>query len=348
MRQRTRFYFILAVGTLLLLLFSVLHIGFGRTALSPYEVVAALRGVPVEPFHSQIVVDMRVPRVLIALVAGAMLGLAGTVLQYVTRNPLAEPGMTGIAAGGVLAIVLVLTETDWFASAAAARWLPIVALAGGLATGGIVYWLQWQRGSRSAPARLILFGVLVTAVLQAVISFLMLMDNESIGMAMMWLIGSLNGRTWAQWHLFWPWAAVTIPLCLLSARAINVLRLGEETAQGLGQRVGQVKLGLFLIAATLTAGAVSAVGALGFIGLIGPHIARRLVGHDARAVLPCSAVCTALLLLVADYVSQVLSISSSFAATQRSGLPVGAVTALIGVPFFVVLMLRGLRPKQRQ
>lgn len=321
--------------TFLVAVLFVLHIGLGSVALTPAEVLWALRDEAVEPFHRQIVWDLRLPRALIAILAGAMLGLAGAILQAVLHNPLAEPGLTGVGAGCALAAVLWLSTGQ--ALAMPGHTLPLVALVGGLAAGLLVYALSW--GGQIDPLRLVLTGILVSAVLQSGVSLVILLGTEALGGALAWLIGSLNGRVWTHWAIMWPWACVALPLGLASAGVANVLQLGDDVASGLGLRREWARGGLLAVAALLTAGTVAVVGALGFIGLIGPHIARRLVGTDARRVFPLSIVLTAALLVGADMLAQTVTFRTSVGGVDiRTGLPVGAVTALLGAPFFLYLI----------
>lgn len=328
--------FLAGVGALVIAL-AALHIGLGTVRIAPGEVAAALLDRAADPVHRQIVWELRLPRTLIALVAGAMLGLAGALLQAITRNPLASPSLTGVSAGGVLAVVAWLSFAP--AGLAAAGVLPLLALAGGLTTITLVYALSWQGGSD--PTRLALSGILVGAICSAITLILLVLDAQRIGSVLRWIIGSVNGRVWVHWEILWPWALAALPLGLLSAGAANALGLGDATAAGLGQRPERARAALLFVAALLTAGAVAVVGAIGFIGLIGPHLARRLVGDDARRAFPLSAVVAAAILLAADVVAQALTLEFPFGdATRRAGLPVGALTALLGAPFFLYLMLR--------
>ncbi|MBD2246554.1 iron ABC transporter permease [Nostoc sp. FACHB-888] len=331
---RVKYHVLLGLSAIACLLLLILHLCLGSVALTPKEVLAALFNQPAEILHRQIVWDLRLPRALIALLCGAMLGLAGAILQSITQNPLAEPGLTGTTSGGVLLVVFWLT----FAPQAMqlGSILPLIALVGGLAASGLVYTLSRQR-DRSNPLYLILNGVIVSTFVQSLTSLFLVVKQQSLGMILLWLIGSLNGRVWVHLNAILPWSLVALPLGLASAGIANVLHLGDDMAVGLGLPVEKARAGLFLVAAMMSAIAVSVVGAVGFIGLIGPHIARQLVGLDARRVFPLSALLTTLLLLTADLVAQAMIIE---VGSVRSGLPVGAVTALLGAPFFLYLVLR--------
>jgi iron complex transport system permease protein len=263
------------------------------------------------------------------MLAGAMFGLAGAILQTIMRNPLAEPEMTGATSGAVLFAVLWLSQ-DPRQLAQPGLFLPFVALLGGLVGGGLVYLLSWQ--GQNVPDRLVLTGVIISAVLRSGTSIILLLRQEALGSILLWLIGSLNGRGWTQWNVIWPWALVALPLGLAGASLANVLQLGEASATSLGLRVAWTRLSLFFVAVLLTASAVAVVGGIAFLGLIAPHIARRIVGSDARRLFLFSTVLGAEILLAADAVTQAIS--------QPATIPVGASLALLGVPYLLYLVWR--------
>jgi iron complex transport system permease protein len=212
--------------------------------------------------------------------------------------------------------------------------LPFAGMVGALLSIAAVYLLT-QRLTGD-PYRFALEGIILSAVLASITSLLLIRNGTELPTVLLWMIGSLNAKVWPDWNTLWPWAVVTIPAGLMCARAANALRFDDDIATGLGFRVRTARLGLFLAAATLTAGAVSVVGDIWFIGLIGPHIARRIVGHDGRRLLPMSALVSALLLLLADLLIQLLP-------GNLSTVPDGAVTAMLGAPFFLYLLVRSRR-----
>jgi len=343
------FGMVLAGFAVLLAGLAVLHLSVGTVALTPWEVLEALGGGE-DALDRQIVWELRVPRVLVTLVAGAMLGLAGAVLQALTRNPLAEPGLLGVSSGAVLLIVIVtLMSTGGSLSGVMelGLLLPVVGMAGGLGAGLVVYMLSYERGGGAEPMRLILVGILVAGINSALITVLLLGARaEDVQRIVSWTMGSTAGRVWSHWEILWPVALVAIPLGLASVGWVNSLQLGDGVARGLGLRVEPVRFGLLAVSALLTAGAVSVVGAIGFIGLIGPHAARLIVWNDARRLFPLSLVLAAMLLVGADIVARTADIGWIAEMMGREGvrhanLPVGAITALLGAPFFLVLLLRG-------
>jgi iron complex transport system permease protein len=338
---------LLLLGIVILLLI-VLHIAVGTLDFSPRQIVLALVNQAEELLHQQVVLGLRLPRALVAIVAGGMLGLAGAILQTITRNPLAEPGLMGVSSGAVLAIVLYIVSDaggDAWAGVDSGLILPLVGMVGGLVTGLLVYWLSYDRGSD--PMRLVLVGVLVAGINGALISLVLLAAQESEIMRIVrWTIGSTSGRVWVHWQTIWPVALAAIPLGLLSAGLANTLQLGDSVATGLGVRVEAARVLLLAVAALLTAGAVSVVGGIGFIGLIGPHAARMVVGSDVRRLFPLSVVFTAILLIASDIAARTITIGwvgllTGLEIPDTAGLPVGAVTAMLGAPFFLFLLLRG-------
>lgn len=237
--------------------------------------------------------------------------------------------MTGATSGAVLAVVLWLAQAGG-AQADPGPLLPLIALAGGIVAGGIVYVLGGSR--HTVPIRLILTGLLVSAILRSVVSIVLLLHAEQLGGIVLWLIGSLNGRVWVHWDVLWPYGVIAVPLGLACARWANLLQLGDASAIGLGLPVNLARAALLFVATLLAAGAVAIVGGVAFLGLIAPHIARRITGADARRVFPLSMLLGAGLMLAADILAQV--------ALQPISLPVGAVLAVLGAPFFLYLLRR--------
>lgn len=326
---------ILIGGVVLVLVLLVLHVSIGTADVSPGDVIAVLTGQQVDRVTHIVVWDLRLPRALVAILAGAMLALAGALMQAVTRNPLAEPDLTGASAGGVLFAVLWLSQAMVGLNTGDPNaGVPFIAMLGSIIAGGAVYFLSRSRGQTNT-VRLILTGVLVNALARSLTSLVLLKNQNAISGILLWIIGSLAGRTWVHWDTIWPWALVTIPLGIACAGLANVLHLGDEVAAGLGLKVERTRAMLLFVAVLLTAGAVSVVGALGFLGLVAPHITRRLVGNDARRVFPLSCLMGASMLLVADIIARSL--------TRVVELPVGAVMSIIGAPFLIFLLYRGTR-----
>ncbi|GEK22326.1 iron ABC transporter permease [Cellulomonas xylanilytica] len=276
------------------------------------------------------VLDQRTPRLLAALLAGAALGLAGTTVQAVARNPLAEPGLLGITGGAgvgaVLAIVLFPGAPFWVTSAAAA--------VGALATFALVYALANRRGLSSD--RLVLVGIGVSAAATSLITLIVVLTSPwNTTMALTFLSGSTYGRTAMQ---VWPVAVallVMLPLVVRWRRDLDVLAVDDDVARVLGVQLERTRLSLLVITALLTASAVTAIGVVGFVGLVAPHLARSLVGSSHARVIPVAALLGALLVSVADTVGRTV-----IAPAQ---IPAGLLTAMIGTPYFIYLLWRTRR-----
>ncbi|MDQ0057843.1 FecCD family ABC transporter permease [Paenibacillus harenae] len=343
MSIKVRFQMTIGILLIALAAFVILHLAFGRTMMSLEEVLKAILNSSEDRGRHHIVWNLRLPRVLIAIASGLMLGLAGAILQVIMRNPLAEPGLIGASAGSVLFVVLWMLYVSGDMSTNA--MLPFVALLGGVITVGGIYFLNGTNGNNNL--RLVLTGVIVTSILQSATSLLLLKSQDGLASILLWNFGSLNGRVWAQWNNVWPWALVLFLLSMLLARKAALLQLGDSIAAGLGLPVNRTRLMLLLIAAALTAASVSVVGAIGFIGLIGPHIAGLLIGRNPVYLFPASALFSAVLLVAADWIGQSISVNFYLPGMEHhvTTLPVGAVTTLMGAPFFIFLLRRTLVKK---
>ena len=330
----------LAAGAAAIALF-ILHLGLGTVWIPPDRVVLALVDGLTDPTDRTIVWDLRLPRAILGLLVGCMLGLSGALLQVVMRNRLAEPGLTGVSTGGILAAVLFLAGT--WGLPQPGRLLPFVVLLGALAGGILVLFASSARG-RIDPLRLILTAVIVNAILGSLTAIVMLRSSYALGNILSWLIGSLHGRIWDDVWLALPWAAVGIAAGLLAARAANLLQLDDDSGRALGLPLQPARVALFGLAAVLAAGAVSVSGAIAFVGLMAPNAARAIVGADARRVLPLAALIGCVLLLAADLVAQSFSIRPPIpSSAYRVGLPVGAVLAVFGAPLLIFLIRRSVR-----
>ncbi|HEX5502594.1 MAG TPA: iron ABC transporter permease [Thermomicrobiales bacterium] len=319
---------LLLAGVVCLAGIGLLTLMLGTPAAPPHELVAIARGGGT-PLARLIVTQLRLPRLVLALLAGAMLGLSGTLLQDTMRNPLGGPELLGVTSGATI-IVAAITLLHLPVELALVPWL---ALAGGLAAGAVVVLSVGRLGD---PIRLVLTGAALTALLNAGIFVLISYGNTNdIALLYLFLVGSLANRTWNYVRLVLPWAIVGVPAALLCARALNLLQLGDDVARGLGLPVGRVRLLTLALGAALVAAVVAVAGPIAFIALLAPHLARRLLRtSDARQVLPLAALLGALLLSAADLLAR-----RAFAPLD---LPVGAFTTLIGGPILVVLLRRRL------
>ncbi len=341
-------------AALLALLFAAMVYGasVGPTAIPARDVADALlqyagveRGVDPASATYRIVTVVRLPGLMVAALVGGALACAGAAMQGLFRNPLADPGIIGVSAGASLGVVIVITQTAALADLwlfnrgplSAVLWrVPLAAFVGALLAAGVVYVLSLQRG-RTNLAALLLAGVALNAVLGALTSVLLLRaaDFDALRAVLSWLIGSLEGRGWDYFAVAVGPIALSAALMLLYARDLNLLALGEESAQALGVDVGRLRLVLLALASLMTAAAVSIAGPISFVGLIVPHILRLIIGPDHRVLLPASLLGGAAFLVFAD------ALARSLLAPEQ--LQVGIVTALAGGPFFLALLWRHRR-----
>lgn len=298
----------------------------GSVSLTTAEIWSVLQGHGTD-LQRTIIMDLRLPRALLAAVVGGNLAVAGVVLQAALRNPLGDPHIVGVSAGAGLGAVLAFS---FFAGSFAA--LPIAAFAGALLATFVVYGLAYREGA--SPLRLILAGVALTSLLGAATNGLLSVSSAPLPVVMSWLMGGFSGRSWAELHTLLPWSVLGVLLALVSARTMNVLALGDEVAHGLGLRVERVRLLLLVLGALLAGASVAASGIIGFVGLIIPHLARLTVGAAHERVLPLSWLLGAALLVLADTAARTL--------LDPSELPVGIFTAALGAPYFLHLLRRRL------
>ncbi|HEY0737465.1 MAG TPA: iron ABC transporter permease [Herpetosiphonaceae bacterium] len=318
---------IVLLGALLVTLAAmVINIGVGEYPVAPLDVMRTVLGLPTSNTTDAFIVNtLRLPRMLVAALVGLGLGVAGAILQGLTRNPLAEPAILGISSGaGLIAVTLIVVVRN-----VPGALISAATFAGALLITGLIYLLAWRGGD--SPIRLVLVGVGFSSVAGALISVMITFGNiNDVQRALVWLTGSVYGSTWSEvWSLL-PWVVVFVPLAVLLARDLNALSLGEEVARGLGSTVG-LRRGLLLVTSVaLVAATVAAAGTISFVGLMAPHLARRLVGSDQSGLLPTAGILGTLIVVLADLVGRTI-----FAPIE---LPCGLVTAAIGAPCFFLLL----------
>ncbi|ANZ16876.1 FecCD family ABC transporter permease [Streptomyces noursei] len=326
-RKRSRRLGLTAVAVLALLLAVVLSLAVGSRAFAPSAVLDALVHGGTDD-AAQVVRYLRLPRTLIGLMVGAALAMAGTVMQGITRNPIADPGILGISQGAAAAVVCAiafagvhtLTGYVWFAFAGAG----IAAV--------VVYGVATRGRGGATPVKLALSGAAINALLVSVSMAVLTTRAAALDEFRFWQVGSLTGRDAAVAAQIWPFLLVGAVLVLSVARGLDALALGEDVARGLGQNVAAVRIVGGLGATVLTGAGVAAAGPIAFVGLAVPHLARALVGGDHRWALPMAALLGPVVVLVSDTVGRVLF--------PPSEVPAGVMTALIGVPFLVTLVRR--------
>jgi ABC-type Fe3+-siderophore transport system permease subunit len=306
---------------------SVVSLSVGASRIPMADVFSALTGQSAaDDTNARIVLDFQLPRVLLCWFVGFALAVSGGVLQGLIRNPLAAPDIIGVTKGAGFAGMLLIVAIP---TASAAAIVP-AAFAGGIIGAGMVYVFAYQRGA--TPARIALVGIAVSAAFEAGIRFLLVKNPLNVSASLIWLTGSLFGRTMtAVWEIL-PWVVILVPVILLAARRLDALGLGDDLAAGLGEPVEKTRLTLLMIAVALAAAAVSVAGTIGFVGLIAPHMARRIFGARHLVMLPAAGLMGVLLMLVADALGRSLA--------PPLEIPAGLVTAVVGGPYFLYLLAK--------
>ncbi|WP_300382062.1 iron ABC transporter permease [Clostridium sp.] len=270
-----------------------------------------------------IVLGMRLPRNILAVLVGANLAISGCLLQAVMKNPLSDPGITGVSSGAsVFAIIILLLLPQYTGI------LPLVAFIGGALACIVVYLMAWKNGLKAI--RVVLAGVAVNAILGGFISLLTTLYSDRIQGALLWLNGSLASKTWADVKLVAVYSLIGLSLSLLCIRGANVLSLSDESATNIGFNVNKTRVILSAVAVFLAATSTAIVGIISFVGLIVPHISRMIIGSDHKYAIPFSMVMGGIVLLVADTVARTI-----LGALE---LPVGVVMSIVGGPFFLYLL----------
>ena len=317
------------VGAVIVLLGAIiLSLALGARDVSFDAVIGALFSPDLDNNDHVVIRDLRVPRTVIGLVAGAALAVAGAIMQGLTRNPLADPGLLGVNAGASLFVVIGIT---FFGVSAASGYIWFAFAGAGIAT-VVVYLIGAGRSGNPTPVTLTLAGTAVTAVLTSVITLLLLTNLDTLNQYRFWAVGSLVGRGLDTVGTLAPFLVVGGVLAVVVARMLNVLALGEDVARGLGQNVLVARALSALVIVILCGSATSLAGPIVFVGLVVPHIARRLTGPDYRWILAYSAVIGPTLLVLADVVGRLV--------VRPAELEAGIVVAFIGAPVMIALVRR--------
>ena len=307
--------------SMMVLLFG-LSIRLGTYTLSFEEIWAAFQPDDKNYFT---LMEYRLPRAVLAILLGGALAISGVLVQSVVRNPLASPDILGInnAAGLVAVSVLMFLPNLAF------YWMPIFAFLGGVLS-FVILWIVC--GFNFRPIKMAIIGVALSALWAAISHYLMLTNPVEINTAMLWLTGSLWGRSWSYLSVVLPWLVVLLPLPFIFCRDLDTLGLGENKASTLGVTVNKVQISVLVLAVALSTTAVAICGPIAFLGLVAPHLARRLVGGRHRTLLPAALIIGALLLQLSDILARVID--------PPTELPAGILTAIIGAPYFFYLLMR--------
>ena len=317
---RTIGFYVITLS-LMVLLFG-LSIRLGTYTLSFEEIWAAFQPDNKNYFT---LMEYRLPRAVLAILLGGALAISGVLVQSVVRNPLASPDILGInnAAGLVAVSVLMFLPNLAF------YWMPIFAFLGGVLS-FVILWIVC--GFNFRPIKMAIIGVALSALWAAISHYLMLTNPVEINTAMLWLTGSLWGRSWSYLNVVLPWLVVLLPLPFIFCRDLDTLGLGENKASTLGVTVNKVQISVLVLAVALSTTAVAICGPIAFLGLVAPHLAHRLVGGRHRTLLPAALIIGALLLQLSDILARVID--------PPTELPAGILTAIIGAPYFFYLLMR--------
>ncbi|WP_366204069.1 iron ABC transporter permease [Bacillus safensis] len=331
MREKQR---ALAVTVVLLCLSAAVvlySLNTGTLKLSPVMVIKTLFGFG--DFQSETVLfDYRLPRIVVTMLAGIGLGIAGGILQSLSRNPLADPGIIGLNAGAAFGLIVFVTYFHAL-EGNPSLLIPLFTFGGGLLAAAVIVLLAYDRHEGLVPIRLILVGIAVAAGFSALTLYLSLkLDEDTYTFASRWLVGNVWGRDWIHVLALLPWIVCLVPLTLMQSNTLNALTLGDAVASSVGVRVQHKRLLLLTLAVGLASASVSMTGGIGFIGLVAPHLARRLVGSLHQYFLPVSALLGLLILVSADTIGR-----SIFAP---NAIPAGVVVAFIGAPYFLYLLTK--------
>lgn len=315
---------VLLGGTIILILVLIGSISIGAVDIRFQTVIDAIFHNDLDVKQHHIIMELRLPRALAGAMVGGCFAVAGAIMQGMTRNPLSSPGLMGINSGSAFALAMIFA----FFPGLSYQYVILFSFAGAAGAVWIIYSIVSMNRAGISPARLVLVGAALSALLSSLSAGIAVYYHISQDITF-WYAGGLAGIKWV--HIKWiaPWVMVGIVGALLISRSITILNLGEEMATGLGQKTKRVQLFGAVIVLILAGSSVAAVGPIGFVGLVIPHIARFLVGVDYRWVIPCSALLGGLLLVLADLCARMIN------APYET--PVGAITAIIGVPFFLYL-----------
>lgn len=327
MEQRgQKSWILIGITAILLTVSMIVSVGIGSIHIAPTESIRTLFGEGAE-LSQTILWNLRIPRVLVAVIVGTNLAVSGAFLQAVMRNPLADPGLTGVSSGAAVTVLVIVLLFPNFGSLA-----PLAGMLGGLVAVVIVYALAWKNGKIS-PMRIILSGVAVNAIMGGIIGLLSILYSDRLPAVVQWMNGSLAAKGMGDVALLLPYSIIGWIFAILFIRKANILSLGDDIAVNLGEKMNQTRIMLSVIAVYLAAISVSVVGLLGFVGLVVPHMARFLVGSNYWRLIPMSMVLGAFVLLVADTIGR-----SLFAPLD---IPAGIIMAIVGAPYFLYLMRTG-------
>ncbi|NFO14234.1 iron ABC transporter permease [Clostridium botulinum] len=331
--KNKRFTLIISVLMILIITTILVGLNMGSLAIEPSDVIKTLIGQGSKS-HEIAIFKLRLPRIVIGILVGTALAIAGTILQGVTKNDLADSGILGINSGAALFVVIYIYIMNGNIYDGISNMtiftMPIVALSGAIFGAFLIYTLAWKNGINSS--RLLLIGIGINVAFTSILTIFQLrFTTQEFNRVMAWTSGSIWGASWKYVLAVLPFILIFTLLTIYKARYLDVLNLGDEVATGLGVEVEKERRKLIIYAVILAGVATSVAGSIAFLGLVAPHIARKLVGPKHKKLIPTAALVGSLILLIGD------TIARNIIAPME--LPVGIVVAIIGVPYFIYLML---------
>ncbi len=322
---------IILIFLILLAVTFIIGMNSGSVRLSPLEVFETLIGNGTKK-QNIVLFHLRLPRMIISILAGAGFAVSGAVLQSISRNGLSEPGILGINDGAGLMVLLIAFMAP-SPETANPFFLPFVALVGATGSAALIYTLSYKKGHGLIPTRLILVGIAVGAGLSAVSIILTLrLSPENYDFVLQWSMGNLYGANWAYVLALLPWSCILLSFAYSKSHALNLLSMDDNIGTGLGLAIEKEKRLLLAVSIGLSASSVAIAGSIGFVGLIGPHLARRLVGPKHQYMLPVAALTGGLLVLAGDTIAR--------SVMQYSELPAGLIITFLGAPYFLYLLIK--------
>ncbi|MEK4145596.1 iron ABC transporter permease [Robertmurraya sp. FSL W8-0741] len=333
-KDKRKFKILMATTSILIVLMFFLSINAGFISIPFKEVIDTLLGKGTE--HNELTIfSFRLPRIILALLVGMGISISGAILQGISQNPLADPGILGINSGAGFAVVLYMfffQGTTFLTGALSIFIMPAAALIGAFAAAILIYAISWKKG-RVTPVRLLLVGIGINSAFSAgLIVFQMKMEPIDFMKAIIWLSGTIWGTNWTFVLALLPWIFILIPLTIYKSRYLDVLHLSDPIAISVGVDIERERRILLFISVALAGACVSVGGGITFLGLIAPHIARRLIGARHAKILPATALIGGLLLLSADTLGRVIMAPME--------LPVGLVVSILGAPYFIYLLVK--------
>ncbi|WP_099468037.1 FecCD family ABC transporter permease [Konateibacter massiliensis] len=328
---------VLTLALLIVLFF--ISINAGYTKIGFFDVLRILTGGG-DSRENLVIFSFRLPRIVIAILIGMGFSLSGCVLQGITRNPLADPGLMGINSGAGI-VVVIFTTLSGTLSIGSVLMLPFFSLLGALLTSMVLYIISTDKTYGLKPTRLILNGIAIQAGINALMTLIVLqLDDTQFDFIAVWQAGSIWNSNWKLVASLVPWIVIGMFFLFYKAKELDILMVGDELSSGLGVSVAKEKKKLLFAAVALAAASVTVSGSLHFVGLLGPHMARRIVGARHKALLPFCALTGAILVLAADTIGRTI--------VEPSEIPAGIIAAILGAPYFIFLMITNSRMKKER